>query len=191
MAFSKGYTPWNKGKPSQNRGKHWKIKDTSNMGHTAWNKGKGGYSTSKKGQKMSEEVKRKISLAKIGKPSWNKGLKGYRAGKGTRPNVMPKGEKHWKWIKDRTQLKDDHRNRGGQLHRDWSNRVKKRDGEKCKMHNFECSNNLVAHHIYSWAKYPELRYNIDNGITLCTFHHPKKRADEKQLIPFFIHLLKK
>ena len=32
-----------------------------------------------------------------GQPSWNKGLKGYRAGIGTRPNIMPKGETHWSW----------------------------------------------------------------------------------------------
>jgi len=31
----------------------------------------------------------------------------------------------------------------------------------------------------------QLRYNIKNGITLCHFHHPKKRMEEKRLIPFF------
>jgi len=41
----------------------------------------------------------------------------------------------------------------------------------------------VAHHILPWRDYPEERYNINNGITLCQYHHPRKREDEQMLIP--------
>jgi len=43
--------------------------------------------------------------------------------------------------------------------------------------NFTCVNcqkvdgYLIAHHIKSWAKYPELRYKINNSITLCKNCH--------------------
>jgi len=43
---------------------------------------------------------------------------------------------------------------------------------------------IKAHHILSWKDFPELRYETNNGITLCQAH-PLKRAEEKRLIPFF------
>lgn len=102
-----------------------------------------------------------------------------------------KGELHPNWIKDRSKLKDDSKDRKGQLHREWSISVKKRDSYVCKMKNESCSGRLESHHIFSWKDYPELRYRIDNGITLCHFHHPRRREDEESLAPFFVDLLTK
>lgn len=96
-----------------------------------------------------------------------------------------KGELNHKYIKDRTLLKDDHRDRGGQLHREWSKSVKNRDNWKCKISNNDCSGKLEAHHIVSWSKSPELRYEVNNGITLCHYHHPKKRKEEQRFAPVF------
>lgn len=57
-----------------------------------------------------------------------------------------------------------------------------------KMKNENCSDYCEVHHILSRIDFPELRYSINNGITLCQAH-PKKRAEEKQLIPLFQELV--
>ncbi len=132
-----------KGKLGRNKGKHWKVKDTSKMHHT----------------------------------SWNKGLKGFLAGEG-----------HYNWIKDRSKLAK-HQERNDMAYKEWRLQVYKRDNFKCRIENQDCSGRIIAHHILPWSDFPELRYNINNGITLCQAHHPRKRAEEKRLIPFFIGLV--
>lgn len=122
---------------------------------------------------FTEERRKKIRLSKLGK---------------ARPDMA--GSNNPKWISDRSLLKDDHRDRGGQLHREWSKDVKNRDGWKCKISNGDCSGRLEAHHIFGWKSHPELRYEINNGITLCHFHHPRKREEETRLSPYFQTLVK-
>lgn len=99
------------------------------------------------------------------------------------------GEKHPLWIKDRTLVKLDSE-RGGPLHKQWSKNVKMRDGWKCKIGNNYCMGRMESHHIFSWKEYPELRYEVSNGITLCHYHHPRKKEDEIRFIPYFQKLLK-
>jgi len=61
--------------------------------------------------------------------------------------------------------------------------VKRRDNWKCRIADVNCSGRLEAHHILNWKYYPELRYDINNGITLCHNHHPRGRMEEKRMIP--------
>jgi len=51
----------------------------------------------------------------------------------------------------------------------WREEALKKDGYKCKL----CGSNkfLHVHHIKSYSKYPELRLEISNGITLCEQCH--------------------
>ena len=98
------------------------------------------------------------------------------------------GEQSRRWVSDRTRIKRD-TERGGQLHRFWSLSVKRRDDWKCRILNSDCEGKVVAHHILGWIDFPELRYEINNGITLCHAHHPRRRAEEKRLIPFFTELV--
>lgn len=99
------------------------------------------------------------------------------------------GPNHYLWITDRSLLKDNSRQRGGQLHREWSKQVKNRDKWKCVLEDSTCCEKVVAHHILSWAEYPDFRYKINNGITLCHIHHPRGRVDERKLVHKFQELV--
>ena len=60
--------------------------------------------------------------------------------------------------------------------REWSNAVKKRDKYTCQECGFKYGSKdspLNAHHIVRWADSVELRYELDNGITLCKRCHYK------------------
>lgn len=74
-------------------------------------------------------------------------------------------------------------------YKEWRMLVFTRDKFVCRINNKDCKGQLQAHHILRWADYPELRYDINNGITLCIAHHPRKRAEEKRLTPYFKELV--
>jgi hypothetical protein len=71
----------------------------------------------------------------------------------------------------------------------WRRAVWLRDNFKCKTANPNCAGRIEAHHILAWRDYPELRYQVNNGITLCHSHHPRVREEEKRLIPKFVELV--
>lgn len=103
-----------------------------------------------------------------------------------------KGELSPYWIKDRTKLKrfnNDAKDRRSYAYSDWRKNVFKRDNFKCRISDESCGVKIQAHHILSYSEYPELRYSLNNGITLCHAHHPRKRAEEKRLIPLFMELV--
>jgi hypothetical protein len=57
------------------------------------------------------------------------------------------------------------------------------------MFDKECLGKIEAHHILRWKDYPELRYDINNGITLCHFHHPRTKQMETKSTPIFRKLV--
>lgn len=146
------------------------------------------------GRKLSEQTIEKIKQSNLGKKHniskeglermriknydvWNKGMKGYNA-----------GENNPRWVKDRSMLKKCDR-QSGSAYTFWRMEVYKRDNFRCKMSNGECSSKIEAHHILTWKESPELRYEISNGITLCTKHHPRQREAEIKLADFFKSLI--
>lgn len=122
------------------------------------------------GKKHSYETKLKISLNRKGKYT---------------------GENNKNYINDRSLLKGRHARRTfhDYDYKKWRTEVYTRDNFKCKIDDDKCSGRLEAHHILPWRDYPELRYKINNGITLCHAHHPRKRSEEKRLVPTFQELV--
>ena len=103
------------------------------------------------------------------------------------PNFL-RGENNPRWIKDRTKIKKQEE-RNSPNDKQWKYAVYKRDNFKCRINNQDCKGRMEAHHILSWTVFPELRFVLNNGITLCHAHHPRKRAEEKQLISVFTNMV--
>lgn len=160
----------------------------------------------KKGFKLTEETKRKISLARKGNSSWNKGIspsketreklrlarigkklseetkkkigeyrKGRNVALATKKKISEslKGEKSYLWKGGITP--ENKRIRASSDYKEWRKEVFERDQYTC----VECGKKskkgervvLNADHIKQFSKYPELRFNIDNGRTLCIDCH--------------------
>jgi len=101
----------------------------------------------------NEAVRKKISAALTGKPQpWLRGPK--------HPNYKDGGKAAWARQKamGRTEYKT------------WRRAVFERDSYTCRQCG-QISGAVQAHHIKPWAKYPDMRYDVDNGVTLCKRCH--------------------
>ena len=54
--------------------------------------------------------------------------------------------------------------------KDWRNAVFVRDGYMCKICG-ENTRTLAAHHLDAFEVFPEKRFDVSNGVTLCRVHH--------------------
>jgi hypothetical protein len=71
----------------------------------------------------------------------------------------------------------------------WRKAVYARDKRKCMWPKCCSRKKLQAHHIRRWADYPSLRYEVDNGITLCKSHHDMIKNQEDYYAYFFLTIL--
>lgn len=134
-----------------------------------------------RGKKLGDETKTKMSLAHMG----NKSNTGRKLTEEHKKNVSLslQKEKHWNWQGGITKI--NHQLRNLQPAKEWNSKIKERDEYNCRIRNKDCKGKLEAHHILPWSKFPELRYKLNNGITLCRFHHPLGVRHSLQLSPYF------
>ena len=142
-------------------------------GQTPWNKGiKTGVGGPAKGTVFTVEHREKLRISKLKKPTryWlgkrnpiseetRKKLSIANSGKRT-------GKESWNW---KGGVSRDKHN-GDSRYVRWRIAVFKRDDFVCQACGI-IGGMLNAHHIKGWADYPELRYDVDNGRTLCVPCH--------------------
>ena len=63
-------------------------------------------------------------------------------------------------------------------YKEWRKAVFERDNYTCQ-HCLQRGCRLNAHHIMPFARYPELRFSVNNGISLCESCHKKVHRKEK------------
>lgn len=120
-----------------------------------------------KGRTHSAEAKAKISAANRGRRT--------RLGIEHTPDAIakmraaprPRGEQHYNFQHGRLQRNLDARRTVEYFA--WRDAVFKRDKYTCRKCGDDKGGSLRAHHILPFATHPELRYDVDNGLTLC---HP-------------------
>jgi len=180
--FSKGYTPWNKGLPAEMQPSFGIVvgaETKKKISQSLMGRKNPKHSEFMKGRVASKETKQKIVIA----------LTGRKCSEETRKKISESrmGSKHWNWNPNRELVKKNLRNDA--VYQQWVNSVKRRDNNSCQLKNEECSGYNIVHHIKNWSQYPELRYKLNNGVTLCQAHHPLKRAEEKVLESTFQELV--
>ena len=115
---------------------------------------------------------------------YNRGMKkgkAFTCGKGTECfkeylSRINRREKHPRWEGGDPRTSEGQRLRNTREYREWRKSVLERDGHSCQHCN--ANEELHAHHIKSFIRYPDVRFDIDNGITLCCTCHEKVHGRE-------------
>lgn len=161
--FKKGLVPWNKvegiKKTCPACGKVFRVRPSwSFVKCCSRSCARHGKPSPNKGQTASPETRRKQREAKLG----------------------IRGPDHWNWRggkrseRSRAMARDEYAQ--------WRKAVFERDGYACQGCG-QYGGQLHADHVLPWARYPEHRFDVDNGRTLCVPCHCKTPTFPKQLIP--------
>lgn len=121
------------------------------------------------GKPKSEEHKRKIAETLKGRknPEHSERMKKRIDELGFHLIPFKKGNEPWNKGKKTRKSKK----RNSLIAKEWSEAVKEKDGKKCT--KCEAVKGLHAHHIIPWKDREELRFDVNNGTTLCRSCHAK------------------
>jgi len=102
--------------------------------------------------------------------SWDHFKQGHRCPKCWFKNN--RGENHGRWNHN---LTNEERKQGRNCpeYIEWRKAVYDRDNYTCQKCLDNTGGNLEAHHILPYALFPELRFEVENGITLCETCHDR------------------
>lgn len=129
-----------------------------------------------KGKKHTEEAKIKMSLSRKGKPSSKKGIpRTDKEKEAIRKGILKTqtyGKDNPNYIDGRAD--ENMLRRKDSQYKAWRKIVFERDNYTCQHCGDNKGGNLNAHHIKSWGEFPEYRFDINNGITLCVPCHQKE-----------------
>jgi len=167
--FYRGKPTWNKGLSGKyNLSEQHKI----NIGLGVQKNPKIKETQFKKGHKLSDESKRK----RIQTIKETEVLSGENNGMYGRT-----GSKNPNWKGGTSYWRKKHYN--SISYKNWQKKVFKRDDYRCQLCGDTKKGDKIihAHHIKSFAKYPKLRLDVDNGVTLCNICHSKVHSKDFQL----------
>jgi 5-methylcytosine-specific restriction endonuclease McrA len=94
------------------------------------------------------------------------------------PNFKIRGENHPQWRGGITSV--NHKIRTSGKYRRWRVKILERDGYKCQLCP-KIGGELHVDHIKSFTFYPELRFEVDNGRTLCAKCHRNTETYGKKI----------
>ena len=127
-------------------------------GHIPWNKGKKNW--------MSKEAKERMIAKKKDKPAWNKGKKCPYVSEWNKLHPTGKGEKNPNW-------------KGGLLAHQ-KKQALIRDDYTCQICGLRDKEIMEVDHIIPQCVAPELKFELNNLMTLCPNCHRRKSIREKK-----------
>lgn len=143
-----------------------------------------GHKNHNTGKKWDFKTKKKISDSHKKPENIAKSIKNLK-------KINNFGENNWAW---KGGVTSEHNKIRTSIEYDlWRNSVFARDNFTDQKTGIKDSGNLVAHHILNFSSHPELRFAIDNGITLSVkthkeFHrkYGKKNNSREQLLEYLL-----